>query len=132
MLFSDEGSCTQSGLVPPSEDVALNASRHGETVRPITDQCNRLAEMPAPLERIDSGHEVTLPSYEIILSGPEITLPVHGTTHSSECLGGEGAQAGGKDIRDNPWDMFAPAEQMLRTSSSSDCMFLNLFTHKVK
>ncbi|XP_046898007.1 adrenocortical dysplasia protein homolog [Hypomesus transpacificus] len=118
--LSDEGSCTQSGLVPPSEDVALNASRHGETVRPITDQCNRLAEMPAPLERIDSGHEVTLPSYEIILSGPEITLPVHGTTHSSECLGGEGAQAGGKDIRDNPWDMFAPAEQMLRTSSSSD------------
>ena len=125
MLFSDEGSCTQSGLVPPSEDVDLNASRHGETVQPITNQCNRLADMPALLERIDSGHEVTLPGYGIILTGPEITLPVHGTTHSSVCLGGEGAQA----VRDNPWDMFAPAEEMLRTSSSSDCMFLNLFKH---
>lgn len=98
---SDQGSDTPSGLVPPSEDNQTDLplpATHTETAQSVSDESNGQADKPALQER----------------------LGVHGITLAGEIIDGEMVPKGSTGAGVSPWDMFAPAVDMLSTSSSSD------------
>ncbi|XP_070985587.1 uncharacterized protein [Oncorhynchus clarkii lewisi] len=98
-----EDSETQSGLVPPSEDRPTDPP---ETDQPIVAADSRQTDRPVPLERRHPAHEPTL-SRDLCLL----------TEESMECEVVSGMTGGAVA---SPWDMFAPAAELLRTSSASD------------
>ncbi|XP_029495164.1 uncharacterized protein LOC115112310 isoform X3 [Oncorhynchus nerka] len=93
---SEDNSETQSGLVPPSEDRTTDPP---ETDQPIVAADIRQTDRPVPLER---------------------RHPAHGPTLSQESMDGEVVSGVTGGAVASPWDMFAPAAELLRTSSASD------------
>ncbi|KAL1007291.1 hypothetical protein UPYG_G00084600 [Umbra pygmaea] len=89
---------TQSGLVPSSED-RLQHQTQTETHGPISLAASKQTDSQVPLERRPLAYEPTL--HQESLGG-------------DLCLGGAGRPVS------SAWDMFAPAVQLLRTSSASD------------
>uniref|UniRef100_A0A3P8Y6Y2 Shelterin complex subunit TPP1/Est3 domain-containing protein n=1 Tax=Esox lucius TaxID=8010 RepID=A0A3P8Y6Y2_ESOLU len=102
---SSDDSKTQSGLVPSSEDRLSHPSLSG-TDGPVVALDVRQSDRPVSPERTFPAHERTLPdSLE------------EGLVRDVLLSGGTGG-AGGAVA--SPWDMFAPAAELLRTSSASD------------
>ncbi|XP_023851332.1 uncharacterized protein acd [Salvelinus sp. IW2-2015] len=93
---SEDNSETQSGLVPPSEDRPTDPP---ETDQPIVAADSRQTDRPVPLERRHPAHETTL---------------------SQESMDGEVVSGMTGGAVASPWDIFAPAAELLRTSSASD------------
>ncbi|XP_041715638.2 adrenocortical dysplasia protein homolog isoform X2 [Coregonus clupeaformis] len=91
-----DNSETQSGLVPPSEDRPTDPP---ETDQPIVAADSSQTDRPVPLERRHPAHE---------------------PTHSQESMDGEVVSGVTGGAVASPWDMFAPAAELLRTSSASD------------
>ncbi|XP_038825324.1 uncharacterized protein LOC120024988 isoform X1 [Salvelinus namaycush] len=93
---SEDDSETQSGLVPLSEDRPTDPP---ETDQPIVAADSRQTDRPVPLERRHPAHEPTL---------------------SQESMDGEVVSGMTGGAVASPWDIFAPAAELLRTSSASD------------
>ncbi|XP_035594387.1 adrenocortical dysplasia protein homolog isoform X1 [Oncorhynchus keta] len=100
---SEDNSETQSGLVPPSEDRPTDPP---ETDQPIVAADSRQTDRPMPLERRHPSHEPTLSRDLCLLT--------------EESMDGEVVSGVTGGAVASPWDMFAPAAELLRTSSASD------------
>uniref|UniRef100_A0A8C8FL36 Shelterin complex subunit TPP1/Est3 domain-containing protein n=1 Tax=Oncorhynchus tshawytscha TaxID=74940 RepID=A0A8C8FL36_ONCTS len=98
-----DNSETQSGLVPPSEDRPTDPP---ETDQPILAADSRQTDKPVPLERRHPAHEQTLSRDLCLLT--------------EESMDGEVVSGMTGGAVASPWDMFAPAAELLRTSSASD------------
>ncbi|XP_064848969.1 uncharacterized protein LOC135558771 isoform X2 [Oncorhynchus masou masou] len=98
-----DNSETQSGLVPPSEDRPTDPP---ETDQPIVAADSRQTDRPVPLERRHPAHEPTLSRDLCLLT--------------EESMDGEVVSGMTGGAVASPWDMFAPAAELLRTSSASD------------